>query len=293
MKRKTLLSFLFALLLSLIILPTVQASIQPSVYLNGALLKFDDQPAVIQNGRTLVPLRKIFESLGATVNYDPYTKRIDAYRDSTDIQLTVGSKKALVNGRSVTIDVPANTINGRTLVPLRFISEAMDCVVDWDASNHRVIITDPTINSRSNPASMNQYVHIKANDWWNGEIDIELGLMETIRGSQATTIVQNANMFNDLPDPGYEYILAKFKIRVNKVGQRAYSTSTVYFDALSENGVLYDDLVFVSGLNPDFDSELYPGATHEGWVPFLVKTGEQPLLVYKHGLDQETWFKLN
>ena len=74
---------------------------------------------MIQNGRTLVPLRKIFESLGATVNYDPYTKRIDAYRDSTDIQLTVGSKKALVNGRSVTIDVPANTINGRTLVPLR------------------------------------------------------------------------------------------------------------------------------------------------------------------------------
>jgi len=140
---------------------------------------------------------------------------------------------------------------------------------------------------------MNQYVHIKANDWWNGEIDIELGLMETIRGSQATTIVQNANMFNDLPDPGYEYILAKFKIHVNKVRQRAYSTSTVYFDALSENGALYDDLVFVSGLNPDFDSKLYPGATHEGWVPFLVKSGEKPLLVYKHGLDQETWFKLN
>jgi len=88
----------------------------------------------------------------------------------------------------------------------------MDCVVDWDASNHRVIITDSTINSRSNPASMNQYVHIKANVWWNGEIDIELGLMETIRGSQATTIVQNANMFNDLPDPGYEYILAKCQL---------------------------------------------------------------------------------
>lgn len=105
-----------------------------SVILNGNELSFDQQP-YIENGTTRVPMRGIFESLGATVEYDSATKTITARKGGTVIELTTGSSTAKINGKTVTLNASATNKNGRTMVPLRFVSEAFGAEVAWDGEN--------------------------------------------------------------------------------------------------------------------------------------------------------------
>lgn len=101
-----------------------------SVYVNGEKLYFDVFPMLI-NDRTLVPLRAIFEALGATVLWDEETQTVTSIREENTISLQIGSNRLYKNGQAITIDVPAQVINDRTLVPVRAISESMDCTVGW------------------------------------------------------------------------------------------------------------------------------------------------------------------
>jgi len=110
------------------------------VTVDGTALSFD-VPPIIENELTLVPMRAIFESLGATVDWNASTRTIVAQKSDRMIQLTVGSSTANVNGNRVNLDVPAEIINDRTLVPVRFISEALGAQVDWDVDTQTVVIT--------------------------------------------------------------------------------------------------------------------------------------------------------
>lgn len=122
--KKTLSLFLvFFMLFALV--STVSAAEQPiTVKINGETQTYN-QPPVIKSGSTLVPLRGIFESLGASVFYDASTKKIHATKGSTVVELQLGKKEALVNGKKVTLSVAAEVMNGSTMVPLRFISESL------------------------------------------------------------------------------------------------------------------------------------------------------------------------
>lgn len=110
------------------------------VLVNDKPLSLDQPPAVIEN-RTLVPLRAIFEALGAIVNWDNATQQVTAVKGDTTIAVTINSTQALVNGKTVTLDVTAQILNNRTLVPVRFVSESMGAKVDWDPELLNVIIT--------------------------------------------------------------------------------------------------------------------------------------------------------
>ncbi len=135
--------FSLALGLSLAIaaLPAVPALAQTArVVVDGQMMGFD-QPPVVAGGRVLVPLRGVFEHLGATVLWNPATNVVTAQRGDTQVQLVIGGRQATVNGRVVLLDVPATIVGGRTLVPLRFVSEAMGAQVDWDNATRVVTIT--------------------------------------------------------------------------------------------------------------------------------------------------------
>lgn len=123
-------------------LSAVAAGNEISVVLDGAPIEFDVHPAII-DGRTMVPLRAIFEAFGVTVEYDGETRVITAYPGESTITLTVDSKEMYVGDRLVTLDVPATVIDGRTLVPVRAVSEALSCDVQWDGETSTVIITSP------------------------------------------------------------------------------------------------------------------------------------------------------
>jgi len=119
------------------------ASAAPRVLLDGKLLSFE-VPPVAEQGRTLVPLRAIFEALGADVQWDGATRTVAATKAQTTVRLTVGVRTAYKDGTPIALDVPAKIINGRTLVPLRFVSEALGCKVDWNGDTRTVTISSGT-----------------------------------------------------------------------------------------------------------------------------------------------------
>jgi hypothetical protein len=109
------------------------------VFVDGQLVRFD-QPPIVIGARVLVPLRGIFERLGATVEWEAATQTVIAVRDSTVVELVIGQRNARVNDRVVPLDVPAMVVRGRTLVPLRFVSEALGAGVQYQDSTRTVLI---------------------------------------------------------------------------------------------------------------------------------------------------------
>jgi len=114
----------------------------PAVILNNQQLNFD-VPPIIENGRTLVPLRAIFEAMGATVTWNDTTNTITATKGSTTVILPIGSTAPTVNGEVYKLDVPAKIIDNRTLAPLRFVGEAFGGNVGWDENNSTIYIQAP------------------------------------------------------------------------------------------------------------------------------------------------------
>lgn len=112
----------------------------PLVYLDGNRLDFDVPPTIIQ-GRTLVPLRAIFEALGAQIDWNGATNTVTSTKGNTTIKLTIQEKIAYKNGLPITLDTRASLIHGRTMVPLRFVSEAMGATVDWEGITRTIIIS--------------------------------------------------------------------------------------------------------------------------------------------------------
>lgn len=111
-----------------------------SITIDNSLLH-PEVPPIILHGRTLVPLRAIFEALDVEVEWIAETRTVIGTTDDTRIELTVDSTRTLLNGVEGALDVPATIIEGRTLVPVRFIAESTGQNVDWDAENRRVVIT--------------------------------------------------------------------------------------------------------------------------------------------------------
>lgn len=119
---------------------TVSAQNGIKIMLNGSLLAFTETPYVA-NGTTMVPMRVIFEALKAEVNYDSATQKITATKGDTVVELVLGQKSAKKNAQTINLDVAAVTRNGNTMVPLRFVAEALNAQVDWDNATQTVVIT--------------------------------------------------------------------------------------------------------------------------------------------------------
>ncbi len=111
------------------------------VKLNGNEISFPDQEPMIKDGRTLVPVRAIFEALGAEVSWLPSAQKVVANTADTNITMTIDRSEYFVNGEKKYLDVPAMLINGRTMVPARASAEGFGCKVDWDDASKTVLIT--------------------------------------------------------------------------------------------------------------------------------------------------------
>jgi hypothetical protein len=156
---KRLLKGLFGLLLVFALLGAVpmvyaEGGEQPAaVYVDGKLQIFSDAQPIIVDGRTLVPIRSVAEVLGAQVNWEDSTQTVLINKDDKHIELTIGSKSPTVNGSPVNLDAPAVIINGRTMVPLRFVSEALGAKVVWDGTVK--IYSDPSKAPAEQPKTDN------------------------------------------------------------------------------------------------------------------------------------------
>jgi len=110
------------------------------LYMNNKILQ-PDVPPLLQEARVLVPLRIISESLGATVNWDSGSGKIEVELDGKKLGLTLGSTRVMVDGVPKELDVPPSLVNGRTLLPLRFVGENLGLNVQWDGTVRAVLLT--------------------------------------------------------------------------------------------------------------------------------------------------------
>lgn len=130
---------IFVSLVMLLFVASVVAANDISVYVDDVKVSFPDQkPYIDKNSRTLVPIRFIAEEMGAEVGWDGRINLVTIQKGETEIKLTIGEQKAVVNGKVKTFDTKAVLNNGRTMVPLRFISETLGAEVGWDGKLNRV-----------------------------------------------------------------------------------------------------------------------------------------------------------
>jgi hypothetical protein len=133
---------LISIIALLLLLPSFSyATSHIVVIVNGEVLQSEAEP-VIKNGVTFVPLRGIFELLGATVDWNAKLKTVTAKKGETTVQLTMGSSTGYRNKEKVTLEVKPQIIKGSTMVPLRFIGQAFGGKVDWMGETRTVIIED-------------------------------------------------------------------------------------------------------------------------------------------------------
>ncbi|KNY28255.1 N-acetylmuramoyl-L-alanine amidase family protein [Pseudobacteroides cellulosolvens] len=110
-----------------------------NIKVNGVSVKSDVSP-VIKDNRTLVPARAVFEQLGAKITWDEKNRQVGVTLGEDKILLTINNKKASVNNKNVEMDVPAQILNNRTLVPLRFVGEQLNMNVSWNAAQKLVTV---------------------------------------------------------------------------------------------------------------------------------------------------------
>lgn len=136
MKKIVFLALIVTLLFNI---PVYAENSKISVALDGKTISFDTEP-VIENGTTLVPLRAIFEALGATVEWNGDTQTVVSTLDDTTVSLTINAKTAYKNGNSFSLLAAPQIIDNRTLVPVRFIAESFGLDVSWEADTKTVLI---------------------------------------------------------------------------------------------------------------------------------------------------------
>ena len=147
MKKVLALILSLIMLISVLTVPAFADEREITVMYNGEKLEFDVPPMLI-NDRTMVPMRAIFEALNANVYWSDYNETVTGVSTTgSKIVTSIGSKTATINDKAIEIDSPPVLINGRTLVPLRFISESFGCEVGWDDATYTVTIKENVGNS--------------------------------------------------------------------------------------------------------------------------------------------------
>lgn len=140
--NKKIIAALLAVSATIISLGAVMADDTIKVFVNGNELDCSEAAPFIENDCTLVPMRAIFESLGAYVDWDDETKTVVSYDPISDVSITmqIDSNIMFVGETPVELETPARIVNDSTVVPVRAIAEGMNSVVGWNGDTRTVTI---------------------------------------------------------------------------------------------------------------------------------------------------------
>lgn len=252
-----------------------------SIYLNDAKQSYSNK-AMIKNGATLVPLRGIFEGLGAQVTWNASTKTIDATKGGTKVWLKIGSTTTKVDGKNVSIAVPAQVVNGSTLVPLRFISESLGAQVEWVQATQTIKIVTGDSTSPKPPTTAtknNMKVHF---------IDV---------GQGDATLVQLATGENVLIDAGTDAAGEKVVAYLKSVGVKKldYVIAT-HPDADHIGGMV--DVLGAFKVDTFIDSgKVHTSKTYENTLIAVQKEGSKYIVpesgqIFEYNQSIESYFQI-
>ena len=146
-----------------------------SVEISGDEISFDQDP-VIYNDRTMVPMRKIFEELGAGVSWDGNTRTVTGKKGDRTVKVTLDNKTMYVNNQTIQLDTPPIIISDRTLVPVRAVAEGLGCDVQWDSKSYTVYIEPKVFKwsewSKNLPSHVNEdmyYIEEKEKEYFESD----------------------------------------------------------------------------------------------------------------------------
>lgn len=209
---------ILSLALVLVFSLTMSATASPKVIVNNQQLNV---LTIIENGTTLVPLRTIFQALGANVDWDGDTQTVTATKGHITVRLQIGSKTAYCNGQPVSLQVPGKVVNGSTMVPLRFVSEALGANVNWISTTQTIAITSgfqnrPLLNNALEPSKIYEIcspaiVLINAYDKDNNFLCCGSGIIVDSGGKVVTNyhVIDGAHKANVKLMNGKEFTVSK------------------------------------------------------------------------------------
>jgi len=175
----------------------------PTINMEGRELNFDT-PAVIENGRTLVPLRAIFETLGATVTWIESSRTAVAIKDDTMVTIQVDSRTPYINAIAKPIDVPARVIDGRIYAPLRFAVEAFGGSADWDPSSQTITLHPYPAGT---PVGMNRFNPVPMGQVYNTGDGFAVTVNNMAEGDAAWAVLEAPSLLNARPADDKKYVI--------------------------------------------------------------------------------------
>ncbi len=218
--------FVFIILCSLLICNVfvLPALAVPNVALDDQEISFD-VPPVIENDLIMVPIRPIFEAMGAAIEWNQETRTATAVKGDITVVLPIGSEPT-INGQRVPIEAPIKIVNGRTLAPVRFVSEALGGrFLAWDRSAQTIYISSAEL--------------LEPNDI---QKDIADQYLEDIIGLQKASWLDKANIAQDLSETERsDYILTLIDI-VDQYREIGSKMPVIYFNEdYSKTIILHQD----------------------------------------------------
>lgn len=154
---------------------------RPLAVTNGIVKYIDENnenvTPIVQNGRTLVPVRFIADSLGASVNWDDATQTVMLNKKGLAVSITLGESEIIINGVPTKTDVPATTKDGRTLLPLRAVSDAFSKQLFWD-DRGIIVMSDKAINpDETMKVAIDTYLKFYVIEKYNSQVSYEEGMV--------------------------------------------------------------------------------------------------------------------
>lgn len=309
----------FFLLLSIIVgilnIPLYGETSEIQVIVRGEPLTLE-LPPVIESGRTLVPMRDIFESLDAYVEWDGAARTVTATKGDTVIKLGIGDKTAYLNDEAFELDVPARINNGRTFVPIRFISESLDAKVGWDDTTKTVFISiDNSDEVRGNTTgNISNGGFVCKKDNWIYVSMYKNGLWKINNdGSEKVKISDNSVNYLNIVDDWMYYSSSRFleeddstrlyKMKLDgssptKLSEdRVYYVNVVgdwiYYLNVDDNGNPYKMRLDGKGTSKISDISMNCMTVDDGWIYFQRSSDDTLCKMRTNGSDIKKLSDLN
>lgn len=243
------------------------------IYLDGVLLPSDSAPYIkAAENVTMVPLRVISEGLGAQAEWSPASKSATIRKDGNVLVLGIGQKKAQVNGNSVPLEVSVENKAGRTMAPLRFVSEQLGLVVDWNqktktislTSSDAVIVEPPVTEPPTEPANPVEPVPPTTNDELRGAWISTVSNLDwpskASYGKEETQKAEYIKLLDDLQGMGMNAVF----VQVRPSGDAIYPSKLVPWSTF---------LTGTAGKDPGYDP-----------LQFLIEE------THRRGMEFHAWF---
>ena len=246
-----------------------------SVYVEGQKVSFDVPPQTI-NDRTMVPIRAIFEVMGATVNWDNATQTAICTKDNTVVKMTLNSKTEYINDVPYEMDVAPVIVDNRTLAPARYVAEAFGYFVNWDGNTKSVLINKTSTikdGTKENPYEFGDKISITFWDAYDFEATKAAGKYEFTLNK----LMSPKDMEIKFNDSSYSYDSNRWYLNGNIVLNDYINDGVCSFQDM-----MYDSKVVASNIFPceyyywyiDPSSyrfvELYKGGNTECYIPVQI-----------------------